>query len=82
VSYDSIANGRLPTYEYTFATEGVKIKPNDPNYTNPLFGSTTGQLFFQEKNSLSLVKEGMEFSFTTPVNAFGYDFVEPTACLP
>lgn len=37
VSYDNIANGRLPTYEYTFATDGVKMKPNDPNYTETLY---------------------------------------------
>ena len=37
VSYDSFPNVRFATYEQTFATEGVKIKPNDPNYTNPLW---------------------------------------------
>lgn len=37
VSYDSFPNARFATYEQTFATEGVKIKPNDPNYTQPLW---------------------------------------------
>lgn len=37
VSYDSFPNGRFATYEQTFATEGVKIKPNDPGYTTPLW---------------------------------------------
>ncbi len=36
ISYDTLANGRLPTYEYTFLNEGVKLKPNDPNYALPL----------------------------------------------
>ena len=27
-------------------------------------------------------KEGMEFNFITPVNAFGYDFIERVASIP
>lgn len=81
VNYDAIANGSLPTYEYTFATEGVKIKPNDPNYTNPLLIGNWSSLL-SGKEIIITGKEGMEFNFTTPVNAFGYDFVEPTACIP
>lgn len=37
VSYDGFTNGDLPTYEYTFAAEGVKMKPNDPAYPTAPF---------------------------------------------
>lgn len=81
VSYDSISDGRLPTYEYTFATEGVKMKPNDPNYTLALYVNDWSSLL-SGKEFVITGSEGMEFNFTTPVNAFGYDFVETTTCLP
>lgn len=53
VSYDSFPNARFATYEQTFATEGVKIKPNDPGYTNPLY-----------VNDWSALLPGKEFAIT------------------
>jgi len=80
ISYDGIASGYLSTYEYIFATEGVKMKPNT-GYTVPLYVNDWTNLL-PGKEIAIYGKEGMEFNFTTPVNAFGYDFLEPTTCLP
>ena len=77
VSYDSLASGRLPTYEYTFSTEGVKMKPNDPAYTETLYVNEWSSLLPGKEIAITGT-EGMEFNFTTPVNAFGYDFMEST----
>lgn len=57
------------------------MKPNDPGYTETLFVKDWSALLSGKEFAITGT-EGMEFNFTTPVNAFGYDFVEPTTCLP
>lgn len=81
VSYDSLPSARLPSYEYTFTAEGVAIKPNDPAYTNPVWVNDWSTILPGKEFAIT-GKEGMEFNFTTPVNAFGYDFVELTTAIP
>ncbi len=57
------------------------MKPNDPAYTETLYVNDWSSLLPGKEIAIT-GKEGMEFNFTTPVNAFGYDFAELTTSLP
>lgn len=56
------------------------MKPNDPAYTETLYVNDWSSLLPGKEVAITGT-EGMEFNFTTPVNAFGYDFMESTTPL-
>lgn len=57
------------------------MKPNDPAYTETFYLNEWSSILPGKEIAITGT-EGMEFNFTTPVNAFGYDFLEQTASLP
>lgn len=81
VSYDTLTTGIQSSYILNFSDAGVTIQPNDPNYLNSNLLVGSWSTLLPGKKIAVTGKEGMEFNFSTPVNAFGYDFIESTTPL-